>query len=149
MTKANTERIPVTAEIDGFGGRYAASFRAKQVWDNGRMVPPLEDGAYLLYHPDRPDIGEYLTWPDIHALAWGRAVAGRMTIKRDSAIYNSKGERVEPTTRPVGWSGHPQSAVRIGNELVLVSDLWKSTWGGGALIDSGRVPGYSETEENY
>jgi hypothetical protein len=72
-----------------------------------------------------------------------------MTITKDRIIYNSKGERVEPTTRPEGWSGHPMPAVKVGAELVLVSDLWKSTWGGGALIDSGRVPGYSESEENY
>ena len=83
---------------------------------------------------------------EVYQAAWGRPCAGG-TVTDTGIVYDSKGGRRPVTEKPVGWSRTPQPAVRIGNELVLISDLVKAAWGGGAQIAPGMVPGYQSNEE--
>jgi hypothetical protein len=147
-TKAR-ERSPV-AEVEGLGGRYVCSYRAREVWQDGRLMRTEPDGVtYAVAHPDTPEIVTMLSRRDLHELAFGRSIPGGGTVKRDGTVRGPDGVPLPVTTRPVGWSRHEMPAVKIGGELCLIQDLMKFAHGQGAVaIAPGRVPFNHYDEEN-
>ncbi len=151
QTTSKPERV--TAVVDSFGGRYIISYRAREVWEDGRLLRPEADGiTYAVGHPDAPEIVQLLDRCELHERAFGHSIPGGGTITRDGTVYDNKGEIVSRTTKPVGWSRSPQAempAVKISGELYTITELLKYAYEqGGASISPGRIPGYPEQEEN-